>query len=31
MAGEVLLPGDNAWLGATTFDARLAAGAPDGR
>ena len=31
MAGEVLLPGENAWLGATTFDAWLAAGAPDGR
>src|SRR5580704_10529036 len=31
MAGEALLPGDNAWLGAVTFDAWLAAGAPDGR
>src|SRR3984885_10064602 len=31
MAGEALLPGENAWLGATTFDAWLAAGAPDGR
>jgi uncharacterized protein YbjT (DUF2867 family) len=29
--GEALLPGGNAWLGATTFDAWLAAGAPDGR
>jgi uncharacterized protein YbjT (DUF2867 family) len=31
MAGEALLPGENAWLGPTTFDAWLAAGAPDGR
>ena len=31
MAGEVLLPGENARLGATTFDDWLAAGAPDGR
>ncbi len=31
MAGEALLPGESAWLGATTFDAWLAAGAPDGR
>jgi len=29
MAGEVLLPGDGARLGPTTFDAWLAAGAPD--
>jgi uncharacterized protein YbjT (DUF2867 family) len=28
MAGEALLPGENAWLGPTTFDAWLAAGAP---
>ncbi len=27
MAGEVLLPGDAAWIGKTTFDAWLAAGA----
>jgi uncharacterized protein YbjT (DUF2867 family) len=31
MAGEALLPGANARLGPTTFDAWLAAGAPDGR
>ena len=31
MAGEVLLPGDDARLAPTTFDAWLAAGAPDGR
>jgi uncharacterized protein YbjT (DUF2867 family) len=31
MGGEALLPGENAWLGPTTFDAWLAAGAPDGR
>jgi uncharacterized protein YbjT (DUF2867 family) len=31
MAGEALLPGENARLGPTTFDAWLAAGAPDGR
>jgi hypothetical protein len=31
MAGEALLPGENAWLGAVTFDDWLAAGAPDGR
>src|ERR1700722_15109561 len=31
MAGEALLPGENAWLGAVTFDAWLAAGAQDGR
>ena len=31
LAGEVLLPGENAWLGPTTFDAWLAAGASDGR
>ena len=29
MAGEVLLPGDGARLAPTTFDAWLAAGAPD--
>ena len=31
MAGEVMLPGEGARLGPTTFDAWLAAGAPDGR
>jgi uncharacterized protein YbjT (DUF2867 family) len=31
MAGEVLLPGDDARLAPTTFDAWLAAGAADGR
>ena len=31
MAGEVLLPGDDARLAPTTFDAWLAAGADDGR
>lgn len=31
MAGEVLLPGENARLGTTTFDDWLAAGADDGR
>jgi uncharacterized protein YbjT (DUF2867 family) len=31
MAGEILLPGEGAWLGTTTFDDWLAAGADDGR
>jgi hypothetical protein len=29
MAGEVMLPGEGAKLGPTTFDAWLAVGAPD--
>jgi hypothetical protein len=31
MAGEVLLPGEGARLGTTTFDDWLAGGAQDGR